>query len=76
MSRKLEGLLLSAGSGGGFSALQVLLLGDNELQSWASVDALNTFPRLQDVRLTGNPFLGVDPSHGRSQVRTLRVKCT
>ena len=35
------------------------------------MNALSSFPRLEDVRLTGNPFLGADPTHGRSEVGSL-----
>ena len=45
-----------------FSALKTLLLGDNALSAWSSVDALNAFPKLEDVRLSGNPFASASSS--------------
>ncbi|KAK9812378.1 hypothetical protein WJX73_006240 [Symbiochloris irregularis] len=44
----------SAGGTGPFQRLQTLLLADNALSAWSCVDALDTFPALQEVRLTGN----------------------
>ena len=36
--------------------LKTLLLGDNDVDDWTSVNALNSFARLEEVRLTGNPL--------------------
>jgi hypothetical protein len=36
--------------------LKTLLLGDNGVDDWTSVNALNSFARLEEVRLTGNPL--------------------
>lgn len=67
-SATTSAIIAAAGASGCFSELRALLLGDNAVQSWAAVDALSTFPRLEDARLTGNPFLGADPTYGRSEV--------
>ncbi|THU69159.1 hypothetical protein C4D60_Mb08t11470 [Musa balbisiana] len=45
-----------------FENLQCLLLGSNEIDDLASIDSLNLFPRLMDIRLSENPI--VDPSKG------------
>ncbi|XP_042388414.1 tubulin-folding cofactor E-like isoform X1 [Zingiber officinale] len=45
-----------------FECLQCLLLGSNEIDNAASIDSLNLFPRLMDIRLSDNPI--VDPSKG------------
>lgn len=37
-----------------FEALQSLLLGSNNISTWADVDALNTFPALRELRLSNN----------------------
>ncbi|GAQ82810.1 tubulin-specific chaperone E [Klebsormidium nitens] len=39
-----------------FQGLQCLLLGRNQLSEWASIDSLDRFPSLQEVRLTDNPL--------------------
>jgi len=36
--------------------LRCLLLGGNKIEDWASIDALNLFPSLTDVRLSDNPI--------------------
>ena len=53
---------------GGFPALRALLLGDNAVASWASVDALTSIPSLREARLSGNTALGADQSQVRSEV--------
>ncbi|KAL6619619.1 hypothetical protein ACP70R_034758 [Stipagrostis hirtigluma subsp. patula] len=45
-----------------FENLQVLLLGSNEIDDFPSVDSLNLFPSLTDVRLSDNPI--ADPARG------------
>ncbi|KAJ3683216.1 hypothetical protein LUZ60_013443 [Juncus effusus] len=45
-----------------FENLECLLLGSNEIDDLASVDSLNSFPSLVDVRLSDNPVS--DPSRG------------
>ncbi|GAU16632.1 hypothetical protein TSUD_325820 [Trifolium subterraneum] len=39
-----------------FQNLRCLLLGDNNISDLASVDSLNLFPNLVDIRLSGNPI--------------------
>ncbi|KAG0628577.1 hypothetical protein M758_1G036700 [Ceratodon purpureus] len=39
-----------------FSTLRCLLLGGNQISDWPSVDALDQFPSLQEVRLSDNPI--------------------
>jgi len=43
-------------SGDAFPELKSLLVGENALDSWRSVDALDSFPKLEEVRLSGNPL--------------------
>ncbi|VAH12216.1 unnamed protein product [Triticum turgidum subsp. durum] len=45
-----------------FEKLQVLLLGSNEIEDFPSVDSLNLFPSLMDVRISDNPI--ADPAKG------------
>ncbi|XP_078434131.1 tubulin folding cofactor E / Pfifferling (PFI) [Wolffia australiana] len=45
-----------------FENLECLLLGWNEIEDLASIDALSLFPKLKDVRLSGNPV--ADPARG------------
>uniref|UniRef100_A0A0A9D661 CAP-Gly domain-containing protein n=1 Tax=Arundo donax TaxID=35708 RepID=A0A0A9D661_ARUDO len=45
-----------------FENLQVLLLGTNEIDDFPSVDTLNLFPSLRDVRLSDNPI--ANPAKG------------
>ncbi|CAL4910786.1 unnamed protein product [Urochloa decumbens] len=45
-----------------FENLQVLLLGSNEIDDFSSVDSLNLFPSLIDVRISDNPI--ADPAKG------------
>lgn len=45
-----------------FENLQCLLLGCNEIEDLASIDSLNSFPSLVDIRLSENPI--VDPAKG------------
>lgn len=37
--------------------LDCLLLGNNKLDSWQSIDALASFGRLKELRLSGNPLI-------------------
>lgn len=39
-----------------FISLRCLLLGGNSIQDWPSIDALNSFPNLKEVRLSDNPL--------------------
>eukprot|EP00252_Welwitschia_mirabilis_P021145 TRINITY_DN5335_c0_g1_i1.p1 TRINITY_DN5335_c0_g1~~TRINITY_DN5335_c0_g1_i1.p1 ORF type:complete len:538 (-),score=96.47 TRINITY_DN5335_c0_g1_i1:397-2010(-) len=39
-----------------FQNLRCLLIGGNEISDWASLDSLNSFPSLTDVRLSDNPI--------------------
>ncbi|KAG8084629.1 hypothetical protein GUJ93_ZPchr0010g8990 [Zizania palustris] len=45
-----------------FEKLRVLLLGSNQIDDFLSVDSLNLFPNLTDVRLSDNPI--ADPAKG------------
>ncbi|KAE8022275.1 hypothetical protein FH972_008087 [Carpinus fangiana] len=45
-----------------FENLRCLLLGGNNIEDLASVDSLNTFPKLVDIRLSENPV--ADPGRG------------
>ncbi|KAH1032191.1 hypothetical protein J1N35_044365 [Gossypium stocksii] len=45
-----------------FQNLRCLLLGSNEMNDLASIDSLNTFPKLIDIRLSDNPI--ADPARG------------
>ncbi|KAG6657042.1 tubulin-folding cofactor E isoform X1 [Carya illinoinensis] len=45
-----------------FENLRSLLLGGNNIMDLASVDSLNAFPKLVDIRLSGNPV--ADPGQG------------
>lgn len=38
-----------------FPSLEVLLLRGNSISSWRTIDALGSYPRLREVRLTDNP---------------------
>lgn len=51
----------------GFSALRVMLLGGNQLGSWAAVDQLDRFPALEEARLSDNPVTASAPSTARYQ---------
>ncbi|KAJ6297210.1 hypothetical protein OIU78_022857 [Salix suchowensis] len=45
-----------------FQNLRCLLLGGNDMEDLASVDSLNSFPKLIDIRLSENPI--ADPGRG------------
>ncbi|XP_010427979.1 PREDICTED: tubulin-folding cofactor E-like [Camelina sativa] len=45
-----------------FPSLRCLLLGANNIDDLASIDALNVFPKLVDIRLSDNPI--TDPARG------------
>ncbi|KAJ6291665.1 hypothetical protein OIU76_023700 [Salix suchowensis] len=45
-----------------FQNLRCLLLGGNDIEDLASVDSLNSFPKLIDIRLSENPI--ADPGRG------------
>ena len=53
--------LAVAGQGVAFPCLASLTLGGNCIQDWASIDSLHMFPRLQALRLGGNPHPGDTP---------------
>ncbi|CAG8438835.1 8592_t:CDS:10 [Ambispora gerdemannii] len=40
-----------------FANLRSLNVGDNNIQSWRSVDELNKFPALKELRIKKNPFM-------------------
>ncbi|KAH7570934.1 hypothetical protein JRO89_XS05G0225900 [Xanthoceras sorbifolium] len=45
-----------------FQKLSCLLLGSNNIEDLASIDSLNVFPNLRDIRLSDNPI--ADPGRG------------
>ncbi|KAG0567309.1 hypothetical protein KC19_7G125700 [Ceratodon purpureus] len=45
-----------------FASLRCIYLGRNDIDDWLTVDALDRFPALQDVRLSDNPL--TDPKTG------------
>ncbi|KAG0451088.1 hypothetical protein HPP92_026434 [Vanilla planifolia] len=45
-----------------FENLECLLLGSNDIDDLTSIDSLNLFPKLMDIRLSENPI--VDPAKG------------
>ncbi|XP_059659317.1 tubulin-folding cofactor E [Cornus florida] len=45
-----------------FQSLRCLLLGSNNIEDLASIDSLNSFPSLMDIRLSENPI--ADPGRG------------
>ncbi|KAJ7519701.1 hypothetical protein O6H91_20G051600 [Diphasiastrum complanatum] len=45
-----------------FEKLRSLLIGRNKIEDWTSVDALDSFPSLVDIRLSENPL--TDPTLG------------
>jgi hypothetical protein len=51
-----------------FAQLHALLLGSCQLRSWSSVDQLDLFPSLQELRISGNPLLEGAKSGGRFEV--------
>lgn len=51
--------------GVGFEKLETLLLANNRLSDWASIDALDSLPHLKDIRLTGNPVVDSNGSNSR-----------
>jgi hypothetical protein len=51
-----------------FSRLSALLLGSCSLRGWSAVDALDAFPALRELRLSGNPLLEGAKSGGRFEV--------
>ncbi|KAF3790190.1 Tubulin-folding cofactor E [Nymphaea thermarum] len=57
-----------------FKNLCCLLLGGNKIEDLASVDSLNHFPNLRDVRLSDNPI--VDPAKGGIQRFVLIARLT
>ena len=54
---------------GVLAGLQTLLLRDNQISDWACIDALNAFPDLRDLRLSGNPILEGQNANCRYEVR-------
>jgi hypothetical protein len=57
-----------AGGAPAFAALRALLLGDNALSAWADVQALDAWPALAELRLSGNPVLRAAAGGGRYEV--------
>ncbi|XP_031504647.1 tubulin-folding cofactor E [Nymphaea colorata] len=57
-----------------FKNLCCLLLGGNKIEDLSSVDSLNHFPNLRDVRLSDNPI--VDPAKGGIQRFALIARLT
>ncbi len=57
-----------AGGAPAFAALRALLLGDNALAAWADVQALDAWPALSELRLSGNPVLRGAAGGGRYEV--------
>jgi hypothetical protein len=57
--------------GAAFPCLQALLLGSTQVSSWSSVDALDAFPGLQELRLSGTPLMAAAGPHAgrRYEVR-------
>jgi Leucine-rich repeat (LRR) protein len=51
-----------------FAQLSALLLGSCVLRSWGALDALDAFPALRELRLSGNPLLEGAKSGGRFEV--------
>jgi hypothetical protein len=49
--------------GAAFPCLQALLLGSTQVTSWSSVDALDAFPALQELRLSGTPLMAAAGPH-------------
>lgn len=45
-----------------FANLEALLLGNCCLSHWSDIDALNSLPRLTELRLIGNPLFAVEGS--------------
>lgn len=56
-------------AGAGFARLQSLNLGGNQITQWASVDALDVFPALSELRLSGNPLLPATAADARFEVQ-------
>ncbi|GIL78418.1 hypothetical protein Vretifemale_7882 [Volvox reticuliferus] len=53
-----------------FPRLSSLLLGGCGISQWGSVDQLDRFPELREVRLTGNPVLTSSRGGGRFEVHS------
>ncbi|MEW5305643.1 MAG: hypothetical protein WDW36_008170 [Sanguina aurantia] len=51
-----------------FPSLGALFMGGCGVTHWDSVDALSCFPKLAELRLSGNPVLGLSRSGGRYEV--------
>ncbi|GFR48709.1 hypothetical protein Agub_g10665 [Astrephomene gubernaculifera] len=51
-----------------FPRLTALFLGGCGIADWGSVDQLDRFPELKEVRLTGNPVLALSRTGGRFEV--------
>ena len=54
--------------------LRALLLGRNAIADWGSVDALDAFPALEELRLSDNPVLGGGARAGGRHVAVARVR--
>lgn len=51
-----------------FPSLESLFLGGCAVSSWASINHLNCFPKLAELRLSGNPVIAQSKSGGRFEV--------
>lgn len=58
-----------------FATLTGLLLADNAVHEWESVDVLNDFPALAEVRLTGNPVTESATTRHEIVARVGRLSC-
>jgi hypothetical protein len=54
-------------AGAAFDSLKVLLLADNGISGWSSVNALGDLPNLVDLRLSRNPVLSLSSLTGRNE---------
>ncbi|XP_057974807.1 tubulin-folding cofactor E isoform X2 [Malania oleifera] len=62
LHKYLKGCDSSENCSRSFQSLRCLLLGGNKIEDLASIDSLNSFPKLVDVRLSENPV--ADPGKG------------
>ena len=44
----------------GFNELYMISIEDNLISKWATIDALNEFAKLSELRVTGNPLFAKD----------------
>ncbi|OQR97361.1 tubulin-specific chaperone E [Achlya hypogyna] len=60
---------IAPSAAGSFASLESLALGDNRIASWASMDALNSFPALTLLRFAKNPLVaGLGAGEARMMV--------